>query len=88
VILVDVGAQRIRVVELLVARRTGVVVEGDVLGHARGALDLCVATGTGVRRYITNSASEAYKPLISIEAATLLHGSNSLARITRVLVNT
>jgi hypothetical protein len=45
VALVDVLAQRISVVELLVTRRTRVVVKADVLAHAGRALELCIAVG-------------------------------------------
>jgi hypothetical protein len=54
VILVDVVAQRIGVVESLVALSTRVVVERDVLGHAGSALKLCITAGAGVRQFINN----------------------------------
>ena len=44
-VLVDVVAQRIGVVEALVAPGTRAVMKRDVLGHAGCALDLCIATG-------------------------------------------
>ena len=53
-ILVDVVAQRIGVVKSLVALSTRVVVKRDVLGHAGSTLELCIATGAGVRHYINN----------------------------------
>jgi hypothetical protein len=55
VVLVDVVAQRVGVVELFVALRAGGVVERDVLGHASGAFELCVAGGTGVCHSGSNS---------------------------------
>jgi hypothetical protein len=61
VILVDVVAQRIGVVELLVALGTRVVVKRDVLAHAGSALELCIAAGAGVRHYINNSGVETLK---------------------------
>ena len=53
-VLVDVVAQRIGVVEFLVALGTRVVVKRDVLGHAGSALELCIATGASIRHYINN----------------------------------
>jgi uncharacterized membrane protein YkgB len=47
-------AQRIGVLELLVTLGTRVVVKRDVLGYAGSALELCVATGAGVRHYVNN----------------------------------
>jgi hypothetical protein len=41
----DVVAQGIGVVELLVTRRTRVVVKADVLAHAGRTLELCIAVG-------------------------------------------
>ena len=52
--LVDVVAQRVSLLELLVALGTRVVVKRDVLGHAGSALELCIAAGAGVRHYINN----------------------------------
>jgi len=54
VVLVDVVAQRIGVVEFFVALGTRVVVECDVLGHTGSTLELCIAARAGVRHYINN----------------------------------
>jgi hypothetical protein len=63
---VDVLAQFVSLVELLVTLRTRVVVECDVLGHASGALELCIATGAGVRHCINNSIATVLKALLKI----------------------
>ncbi len=55
VVLVDVGAKRVHLVELLVTFCTRVMMERDVLGDAGGALELCIAGGAGVCHYISNS---------------------------------
>ena len=54
VVLVDVVAQRISLIEPLVALGTRVVVKRDVLSHAGSALELCIAVGASVRHYINN----------------------------------
>jgi hypothetical protein len=54
VVLVDVVAQRVSLVEPFVALGTRVVVKRDVLGHAGSVLELFIAAGASVRHYINN----------------------------------
>jgi hypothetical protein len=82
VVLVDVVAQGVGVVELLVTLRTRVVVERDVLGHAGGTLELCIATGAGVRHCSINSGDLLLKPLLKTWVIELLQSINSAGWLT------